>query len=152
MIDLTNFADGSKVTVDYTISREADFNNEVYFYAVDDITGAVDGVAVGDEGYLQAALNNLVSSVLSTSDDNTENGTLEFDAGSLIAPLIIADSNLETAQDGDASVYFSFAGANGDGFDHIKMLDDNTFGFEDLPNGGDRDFNDIVITVNNFTA
>ena len=152
IVDLTNFEDGSKVTVDYTISREADFNNEVYFYAVDDITGTVDGVAVGDEGYLQAALNNLVSSAFSTSDDNTESGSLEFTAGSYIAPLIIANNNLEAAQSGDATVYFSFPGASTDGFDHIQKLNDTTFGFEDLLNGGDQDFNDIVITIDQFTV
>jgi len=25
------------------------------------------------------------------------------------------------------------------------LLGDNTFGFEDLPDGGDRDFNDVVV-------
>ncbi len=150
-IDLTGFAT-DKVTVDYTISREADFDNQVYFYKVDDITGTVGGVAVGEGGYLQAALNNLVSSVFSTSDDNTETGSLEFDAGSIVVPLIIADGNLTQALSGEASVYFSYLGANTDNgnFDHIKLLDDNTFGFEDLPNGGDKDFNDIVIKINSI--
>jgi hypothetical protein len=27
-------------------------------------------------------------------------------------------------------------------------LGDNTFGFEDLPNGGDLDYNDIIVKVN----
>jgi hypothetical protein len=153
LIDLNAFEDGSKVTVEYTISREADFNNEVYFYAVDDITGAVGDVAVGDQGYLEAALNNLVSSAFSTSDDNTESGKLvELEAGSFIAPLIIANNDLEAAQNGDATVYFSFPGASSDGFDHIQKIGNDTFGFEDLPNGGDNDFNDIVITIDQFTV
>ncbi|MEO0970585.1 MAG: DUF4114 domain-containing protein [Cyanobacteria bacterium J06639_18] len=149
-IDLTGFT--TTVTVDYTISREADFDNQVYFYAVDDITGSVGGIAVGEEGYLEATLSNLVSSVFSTSDDNTETGSIEFDAGSLVVPLIIADGNVDEALSGEAEVYFSYLGANSDNgsFDHIKLLDDNTFGFEDLPNGGDQDFNDIIIEINSI--
>ncbi|MGB6296562.1 MAG: DUF4114 domain-containing protein [Rivularia sp. (in: cyanobacteria)] len=150
-IDLTGFAT-EQVTVDFTISREADFDNQVYFYAVDDITGTVGGVAVGEDGYMEAALNSLVSPVFSTSDDNTETGSLEFDAGSIVVPVIIADGTLTEALSGEAEVYFPYLGANTDNgnFDHIKLLDDNTFGFEDLPNGGDKDFNDIVIEINSI--
>ena len=66
--------------------------------------------------------------------------------------MIIADGTLEEANSGEAIVYLPYLGFNGsDSFDHIKMLNGNTFGFEDLPNGGDRDFNDIVITFDKFT-
>ncbi|AFY57727.1 putative phosphatase [Rivularia sp. PCC 7116] len=151
MIDLTDLS--GQVTVNYTISREADFNNEVYFYAVDDITGSIGDVAVGDENYLNTALNNLISPGFSTSDDNTESGSVEFEAGSLVLPMIIADGTLEEALSGDANVYLPYMGtSDSDGFDHIKMLDANTFGFEDLPNGGDQDFNDITIKIDSFTV
>ena len=153
-IDLSDFT--GQVTVDFTISREADFNNEVYFYAVDDITGIVNGLAPDADGYLQAALSqdNLVSPAFSTSDDNEESGTVKFDAGSIIVPVIIADGTLAQALSGEAEVYFPYLGANTDNgnFDHIKLLDENTFAFEDLANGGDRDFNDIQIQFDNFRA
>ncbi|MCX5981256.1 MAG: transporter substrate-binding domain-containing protein [Nostocales cyanobacterium LacPavin_0920_SED1_MAG_38_18] len=42
-------------------------------------------------------------------------------------------------------VYFAFLGANPDKKDHVLSLGDNMWGFEDLPNGGDLDFNDIVV-------
>ena len=149
-IDLTNLT--GQATVNYTISREADFDNEVYFYAVDDINGSVGGIAVGEEGYLQAALARLASPEFSTSDDNTETGSVQFDAGSIVVPVIIADGNLSEALSGTAEVYFPYLGANTDNgnFDHIKLLDDTTFGFEDLPNGGDEDFNDITIKINSI--
>ena len=149
-IDLTGVT--GQVTVDFTISREADFNNEVYFYQVDSINGTVDGIAVGEDGYMEAALANIISPVFSTSDDNTENGSAQFDAGSVVVPLIIADGTLAEAISGDADIYFPYLGANTDdgGFDHIKLLDSNTFGFEDLPNGGDQDFNDIEIRINSI--
>jgi len=44
-------------------------------------------------------------------------------------------------------VYFPFLGANSDGIDHIRLLGNNVFGFEDLPSGGDRDYNDIIVRV-----
>ncbi|MBV6624815.1 MAG: CHRD domain-containing protein [Rivularia sp. (in: Bacteria)] len=149
-IDLTAFT--GQATINYTISREADFDNEVYFYEVDSVNGTVDGIAVGEEGYMEAALANIISPVFSTSDDNTETASAEFDAGSVVVPLIIADGTLAEALSGEADIYFPYLGANTDdgGFDHIKLLDDNTFGFEDLPNGGDEDFNDIKITINSI--
>ncbi len=151
-IDLSDFT--GQVTVDFTISREADFNNEVYFYAVDDITGIVNGLAPDADGYLEAALNKLVSPKFSTTDDNEESGTVKFDAGSIIVPVIIADGTLAQALSGEAEVYFPYLGANTDlgNFDHIKLLDENTFAFEDLANGGDADFNDIQIQFDNFRA
>ncbi len=163
-IETTTLADGTQVesidltgltgqaTVNYTISREADFDNEVYFYAVDSINGTVDGIAVGEEGYMAAALANVVSSEFSIGDDETETRSAQFDAGSVVVPLIIADGDLAEALSGAAEVYFPYLGANTDNgtFDHIKLLDSNTFGFEDLPNGGDEDFNDIEIRINSI--
>ena len=150
-IDLTDLT--GQATINYTISREADFDNEVYFYEVENTNGTVDGIAVGEDGYMEAALNNIISPVFSTSDDNTETLSAEFDAGSVVVPLIIADGTLAEALSGEAEIYFPYLGANSDAgnFDHIKLLDNSTFGFEDLPNGGDEDFNDIQITINSIT-
>ncbi|MEA5597415.1 choice-of-anchor I domain-containing protein [Rivularia sp. UHCC 0363] len=146
-IDLTGLT--GQATVNFTISREANFNNEVYFYKVDNITGSVGGVKVGEAGYVTAALNNRVSPVFSTSDDNTQTGSAQFTAGSIVVPVIIADGTLAEAISGAAEVYFPYLGANTDNgnFDHIKFIGNNTFGFEDLANGGDKDFNDIVIKI-----
>lgn len=149
-LDLTGFT--GQATINYTISREADFDNEVYFYEVDNINGTVDGIAVGEAGYMEAALGNIISPVLSTSDGNTETAEAQFDAGSVVVPLIIADGTFAEALTGDVEVYFPYLGANTDdgGFDHIRLVGENTFGFEDLPNGGDEDFNDIEIRINSI--
>ena len=148
-INLTSFDAQPTVTVDFTITREADFDNEVYFYAVDDITGTVNGVEVGDANYAEEALKELVSSKFSTTNGNTESGTVEFNAGSIVVPVIIADGTFAEALSGAAEVYFPYLGANSDGFDHIRFNDvTKTFEFEDLANGGDQDFNDITITIN----
>jgi len=57
--------------------------------------------------------------------------------------------------DGVAStipVYFSDPALNADGFDHFIYSPDGNGGtnilIEDLPNGGDKDFNDIMLNVN----
>ena len=44
--------------------------------------------------------------------------------------------------------YFPYLGANPDAVDHVRLLGDNVFGFEDLLGGGDADFNDVVLQVN----
>ena len=152
-LNLSNFAPGQEVTVNYEISREADFDNEVYFYKVDDITGKIGDVEVGESGYLQAALENIRNQeAFKTFDDaNNEQGSLKITAGDMVVPLIVADGTLAEALSGDAEVYLPYSGANGsDTFDHIKLLDDGSFGFEDLPNGGDQDFNDIKIKINSI--
>ena len=100
---------------------------------------------------IETALRILVSPVLSTGNNNTETGSVEFDAGSIILPVIIADGTLNEALSGDAEVYLPFSGANSDNFDHIKLLDNKTFGFEDFPNGDDQEFNDIIIKIESIS-
>ena len=39
-------------------------------------------------------------------------------------------------------------GANGDRVDHIRLLGNNTWGFEDLAGAGDGDFNDVIVKMN----
>jgi phage gp37-like protein len=48
----------------------------------------------------------------------------------------------------DPAVYLPFLGANTDKVDHIRLLGNNIFGFEDLVSGGDKDFNDVIARVN----
>ena len=78
-----------------------------------------------------------------------------LNGGLLFAPFIIVngtpDQILDNNSSNDPAVYFAYMGANSDRFDHIRLLGNNTFGFEDLPNGGDRDYNDIVFQAN-FTV
>ena len=141
-----------EITVDYTIIRKADFEHKVYFYTVDDINGTVNGLAPNDYGYVEAALNNIIFPKLSSSEHNRETGSLEFDATSLIVPLVMEGVSLAEAQNGKAKVYFSYAGAiGGDGLDHIKLLDGNIFGFKKLLDDTDNDFNNIIIKLDCFS-
>lgn len=79
--------------------------------------------------------------------DNLNSITIQdtLSGGHLYAPSIIADGNVDSL-DGDFSqAYFSFAQANSDGAENIRLLREDTSGFEDLSGGGDRDFNNMII-------
>ncbi|NET91596.1 MAG: DUF4114 domain-containing protein, partial [Kamptonema sp. SIO1D9] len=43
--------------------------------------------------------------------------------------------------------YFAYLEANPQGIDRVRLLGDNTFSFEDLPGGGDRDYEDMVVQL-----
>jgi hypothetical protein len=42
------------------------------------------------------------------------------------------------------SVFFPYLGANPGGVNHIPLLANNVFGFEDQVGGGDLDYNDMM--------
>jgi hypothetical protein len=154
-IDLRNVT--GLVNAEFTVYREAAFDNYVGFYKVTDQNGGIDingdgtaDILPGQAGYTQAAVNQHLSNLgLSVSNGQTAtfNGTLE--GGAIYVPFLIVNSRpdavLDSNANNDPAVYFTFLGANSDQVDHVRLLGDNTFGFEDLTNGGDQDFNDIVV-------
>ena len=146
-------------TAEFTVNREAAFNNFVGFYRVADAQGGIDtnndgkaDILVGQSGYIQSAISNRVAGIdLTVSNQGTASYTGLFQPGSIFAPFIIVNGRPEELLDSNASndpaVYFPFLGANSDKVDHIRLLGNNIFGFEDLPSGGDRDFNDVIVRV-----
>ena len=130
-----------------TVRSEAAYSNTVGLYAIDDETGAIDGLNPGDAGYAEAAIARRVTQF-------GTNGTAANIEG-LLAPFIIANATVEEFLDrnpdnlrtGSVFAYFPYLGANPDGFDHLRLLGDNLFGFEDLAGGGDADFDDMVFEV-----
>jgi Tfp pilus assembly protein FimT len=157
LIDLRNAT--SPVNAEFTLHREAAFDNLIGFYQIADVNGGIDtngdgtvDLLPGDAGYVQAAVRSRVSDIdLTVSNQSTATLTGVFEPGSLFAPFIIADGRPEEILDdnssNDPAVYFAFLGANPGRVDHIRLLGNNTFGFEDLPNGGDRDYNDMIVKV-----
>lgn len=148
------------VKADFILNREAVFDNFVGFYQVIDENGGIDtdgnGQAdflVGQDGYTQAAVRGRVSGInLSVSNQDTATYTGIFQPGAIFVPFIIINSRpdaiLDENFDNKPEVYFPFLGANSDKTDHIHLLGNNTFGFEDLANGGDRDYNDMIVRIN----
>ena len=134
------------------LTSEAAFNNLVGFYVIEDNQGTVldefgNALNPGDNGYAQAAITRRAFEL---NRNTTE--AQQFTGGNLLAPFIIANGtaqeflsqNPDNQQGEDPLAYFSFLGANPDGVEHIRLLDNNTFGFEDLFGGGDNDFDDLL--------
>jgi hypothetical protein len=149
------------VKADFSVSREAAFNNEVYFYKVDNAQGGIAGLQTNSTSfstYLQAAINNLIKDAetgeiinLSVNNQGINRRSAMIIGGGILAPMIVVNGTLSQLTDNnpnnDPQVYFPYLGVNSDKADHIRVLADNIFGFEDLPNGGDKDYNDVIISA-----
>ncbi len=126
----------------------------VSFYRVDDLGGTIDGHRPGDAGYAAAAAGRgyqLASGGTSISGPGYGNfaqtALLDVDAGDMIAMTLTNKSSGNT--------YWAFAQANesvgGQQVGHLWSYGLNTWGWEDLRGGGDRDFNDLVVQFD-FTS
>jgi myo-inositol-hexaphosphate 3-phosphohydrolase len=156
LIDLRDVT--QQVKVEFVVNTKAAFKNFVGFYQVTDEMGGIDinsdgtaDILPGQAGYTQAAVGARIPGIdLTVSNQATY--TSIFQPGSIYAPFMIANDKPEAILDGNANndpaVYFPFLGANPDKIDHMHLLDNNIFCFEDLLGGGDKDYNDFVVKVN----
>jgi len=143
IIDLRDDVTGM-VPAQFGVNSDADYDNSFGFYVIDDPNGRIGDLLPGDPGYAEVAVGQRL---------DTDAG---LPAGKILAPFIIADGTAEEFlaenplnQSGeDVMAYFAFMGANPDGVDHVRLLGDNTIGFEDQWNGGDGDYNDLVVQIN----
>jgi hypothetical protein len=146
-----------QVSTSFIVNREAAFDNFVGFYRVVDQNGGIDtngdgtvDILPGGTGYAQAAVNNHITGIdLSVKNQQTATLSGQFVGGSIFAPFLIANASLNEVVNGQKldEVYFAYLGGNSDQADHIRLLGNNTFGFEDLRGGGDKDFNDLIVRV-----
>ena len=152
-IDLRD-SDNRPITV--FVSRSAAFANTVDFYVInaDRSVTTADGssIAIGEAGYREAALAQRIGLDLTSPDGRTTEYSVELEGGKIYAPFMVADGNFSQLSDEDVSndpnVFFPYAEANIDNFDHIRSLGNLTFEFEDLLNGGNNpDFNDITVEI-----
>ncbi|MCY7332554.1 MAG: DUF11 domain-containing protein [Pseudanabaena sp. CAN_BIN31] len=159
VLDLSSVDSTKTVQASFTVNREAAYNNFVGFYKISDSQGTITDPLTGasikpsDSGYAEAAIKNRVAGIdLQTANQATATLSGTFQGGSIFAPFIIANGSpnqlLDTDKSNDPAVYFAYLGANSDGVDHIRLLANNVFGFEDLSKGGDFDYNDIIIKAN----
>jgi hypothetical protein len=125
-------------------------NTSLTFYQVDDYAGTINGVAPGQAGYIQqaqAATYALASGGTALAGPGYGNYTqsmlLDVDAGDLIAMALVNQTS--------GNLYWGFSQANGDGAGHLWSYGLNTWGWEDLYGGGDRDFNDLIVQLD-FTS
>ena len=152
LIDLSGMDTQS---VNFTVSRNAVFDSTIGFYEVANTDGGVvdpmsgETIAVGESGYLEAAIANSADIALTAANKDSAEFGNELAGDAIYAPYIVVNGTVAELEDADSSndptVYFTYLGANADGSEHIRSLDANTLGFEDLPNGGDMDFNDLIV-------
>jgi len=158
LLDLSGVDPAKQARASFVVNREAGYDNVVGFYKITDslgsITDPLTGATLkpGDSGYTQVALRyRAYGTDLQVANQSTATGSILLQGGSVFAPFIVANGTPEQLLDSnpsnDVPVYFPFLAANSDGIDHIRLLADNTFGFEDLPGGGDLDYNDMIIAV-----
>lgn len=124
------------------------------FYRVDDLSGTIDGLQPGAAGYAAAAQARAYHATTgATAIDGPGYGNYaqaslsHVNAGDLIAMQLTNNSSGDT--------YWAFAQANetadGRSVGHLWNYGLNTWGWEDLHGGGDRDFNDLVVQLD-FTS
>ncbi len=149
-----------------------DFENLVGLYQVDNPDGGIDtdndGVAnlvPGDDGYTEQLLANAVDDFIlkgggSLDPTDADDLSVNLEGNQILVPFLIAQggnlqeipASLHELPEG-TNLYTPYIAGNGDGADHFRLLGDNTFGIEDLPGGGDQDFNDMIIQLNlNFAT
>ena len=146
-IDLSSYG-GGDVTLDFSVYREASYDSTLGFYRTDAANGGImdamtgEMLQAGDDGYQEAALARQMDVQLSGQNGEISTFSSTMTGGGFLGMFLISDGS--DAASGD--LLFSSLGANG-GNDHVKMLGNNTFGFEDMVGLGDRDFNDMVVKV-----
>jgi len=128
-------------------------SQSIFFYRVDSLTGMVNGLDPGEEGYRDAVQSRLYA----FSDGSTslngpgygfyrEGRLARVSSGDLIAMGLINRAR--------GHVFYGFAQANevigGSPVNHLWSYGNksNAFGFEDTFGGGDRDYNDTVFSLN----
>ncbi|MEM8501586.1 MAG: DUF4114 domain-containing protein [Cyanobacteria bacterium P01_D01_bin.1] len=149
-IDLTGVSPSpltGLLTLEFTVYREAMFNNMVGLYATDDANGGIldpltgNMIMPGAAGYKEAALARQMDVQLSGQNGRVSNFSVDATGIDFLGTFLVVDG-MDAAT---GEVFFSHMGANAGGDDHARMLGNNTFGFEDLAGLGDRDFNDVVV-------
>jgi hypothetical protein len=153
VLDFTSFTTDQKVEGSLSLAREAAFDAVTGFYRTLDIKGTVwldpldkskGTITPGQTGttaadYGAAALRNMVDSLTGMRVDNgqTSSRLITLQESTYLAP--IAQVNGHT--------FVSFDKGNTDGISHFVTLGTNTFGLEDLHGGGDKDYDDQIISL-----
>jgi Domain of unknown function (DUF4114)/Vanadium chloroperoxidase N-terminal domain len=154
---------GAANNLTVSVARAAAFNDSIGIYRVDDAEGCFDtngdglvDVRVGQDGYLQEALRRAalapVALSQATANNTSVSTSLTLAAGQSYGLLLVANGTIAqaSANGSNLNVFSSYSAANADGQNHLVRLGNGTtevFGFEDQFGGGDRDFNDIIVSV-----
>ncbi|MBH8576030.1 VCBS repeat-containing protein [Nostocaceae cyanobacterium CENA369] len=148
----------TQVKAEFIVNREASYDNLVGFCKVNDENGGIDSdgdgtvdIRPGDPGYLKAMIRSRVEGIdLKVNNQGTATFSGNFESSSLFAPFILVNTTVEailSSNSDDLAVFSPFLGANSGKNNHVRLLGNNCFGFEDMKGGGDRDYNDLIVQV-----
>lgn len=154
IIDLQSVSSNQTVQATFSVQRSAGYDNHVSFYKIEDAQGTIISQTgaifkPGNTGYLAAAIQNRLTNVdLLGVNGQTVVSRSNVQGGAIYAPLLISNDKPDSVNLNFSNVYTAYSAANADKTEHIRLLGNNTFGFEDVKaGGGDRDFNDLVVNL-----
>lgn len=139
------------------LGRFARYRSEMGLFRVDDARGSVDGLLPGTRGYHQAALRPERRITLFERGDGPGTVAEATLPGGGFYGVYLMPNGSSAAW--DRAMYqpggrrfrgriipplVSFPAANPGRFANLRALRSGAFGWEDLPRGGDRDFNDLI--------
>jgi hypothetical protein len=144
---------GQTVNVTFTwTDRDALYNNEMGVFVVDDAEGRIGNLRPGDVGYAEAVLTHASRQIIFASGQTAGAvAQVTLPSQKYVGLYLIQNATSEDFLAANAKneigkgplAFFNFTSANPDGFDHVITTHDK-IAWEDLTNGGDQDFNDIV--------
>jgi hypothetical protein len=125
-------------------------------FLVDDDQGRVNGILPGQPGYLAAAMNR-AQVISANGDDNAianSSRQLTFPSGSRLGFYLVQDgstaeirADLAAGRNPSKPVFFQSGNSDGEHLRVTPIGNKIQFAWEDTVGGGDRDFNDFVISV-----
>jgi uncharacterized repeat protein (TIGR01451 family) len=139
--------------------RDALFNNELGVIRVDDSNGSIGGIRPGDPSYLRAAASAARIKVVFRSGESAGiSRDITLRGGERFLVYLVQDRstamvlarNAENRAGRSPRVFYADPAANPDHFDHVRVGEREgglSLAWEDLLGGGDRDFNDMVLTI-----
>ena len=175
ILDFSGLA-GSEISGTVSLLRESNYDSIVGFYKIENSMGAVLNqenntlIFPGENGYRDIALrkDNIFNSfgTLSTRSINSNTTYVESSDGSskiinknssspsnrnLLRNTIESFSNVDMIAPyaeiiNTGNTFFSFNEANSDGLSHFRDFGAGTIGLEDILNGGDQDYDDLIIS------
>ncbi|QOY52751.1 beta strand repeat-containing protein [Candidatus Sulfurimonas baltica] len=143
---------GSSMSVEYN-GGQAGYNNAIGYYTTGEnsqagIIYAEQGNTKGTQSISAGTLNGLEGNVVFFVIPNGKTNGVTTDS-----TITVNDDGFISVDGKPTTAYYSDNSLNAGGYDHVVagMAPDGkglVLGFEDLPSLGDRDYDDVVITIN----
>ncbi|MBK7003103.1 MAG: tandem-95 repeat protein [Rhodoferax sp.] len=147
--------------------RTGSYANEAGYYRVDDASGRIGTLRPGDADYAKAALDaSRAVTVFASNAAAGANATSSIGGEPYMGFYLIQNASISTWRSKNSNntsgktplAFFSFQAANPDGFDHLQASfaadaqgkGKLTLKWEDQTGGGDKDFNNLVMTATGF--